>query len=134
MIKKNYILTVLIFALIMFKLESYEVIEVIPMSELILNQHPSTLTYPQKDQNYLAPLRQWLNQLEIRHEGMAHFLCQLIPTQCPFERDIYLLGRKIAHIPPLCKLNPLYEEVVFLRFRALCYLADECQQDVSHYC
>jgi len=54
--------------------------------------------------------------------------------QCPFEQDIYLFGRKIGHIPPLCKLNPLYEELIGLRFRALCYLADECGQDVSCYC
>jgi hypothetical protein len=44
------------------------------------------------------------------------------------------LGRKLFHIPPLCKLNPLYEEVVSLRFRALCYLADECGEDVTPYC
>lgn len=84
--------------------------------------------------DYLYPLRQRLNQLEIRSESVAHLLCRLIPMQCPFERDIYLLGRKIAHIPPLCKLNPLYEEVVALRFRALCYLADECGEDVTCYC
>jgi len=34
----------------------------------------------------------------------------------------------------MCKLNPLYEEVVALRFRALCYLADECGEDVTCYC
>lgn len=84
--------------------------------------------------DYLSPVRQWLNQLEIRHESMAHVLCRLIPVQCPFERDLYLLGHKIGHIPPLCKLNPLYSEVVALRFRALCYLADECGQDVRCYC
>lgn len=37
-------------------------------------------------------------------------------------------------IPPLCKLNPLYEEVIALRFRAQCYLADNCGEDVSLYC
>jgi hypothetical protein len=58
----------------------------------------------------------------------------LIPMQCPFEQDIYLFGRQIGHIPPLCQLNPLYEELIGLRFRALCYLADECGQDVSYYC
>ncbi len=82
----------------------------------------------------LHPIRQWLNQLEIKNIAMAHLLCRVIPTQCPFERDIYLFGRQIGHIPPLCKLNPLYEEVVSLRFRALCYLADECDEDVRCYC
>ncbi|OCQ97785.1 nitrogenase [Nostoc sp. MBR 210] len=80
------------------------------------------------------PLRQWLNNIEVRDRELAHRLCQLIPAQCPFERDIKLFGKTILHIPPMCKLNPLYEEVVSLRFRALCYLADECGEDVSQYC
>jgi hypothetical protein len=33
----------------------------------------------------------------------------------------------------LCKLNPLYEQLVGLRFRALSYLADDCGEDVSQY-
>jgi tellurite resistance protein len=82
----------------------------------------------------LHPVRDWLDQMEIHDPKVAHFLCRLIPSQCPFERDINLFGRKIAHIPPLCKLNPLYEQLVSLRFRALSYLADECQEDVSSYC
>ncbi|MEC4893955.1 MAG: Mo-dependent nitrogenase C-terminal domain-containing protein [Oscillatoria sp. PMC 1051.18] len=84
--------------------------------------------------DWLYPLRQWLNQVKIENQWIAHLLCRTIPVQCPFERDIYLFGRKIAHIPPLCKLNPLYEEVVGLRFRALCYLADECGEDIRCYC
>ncbi|MBF2003560.1 MAG: Mo-dependent nitrogenase C-terminal domain-containing protein [Synechococcales cyanobacterium M58_A2018_015] len=82
----------------------------------------------------LSPIRRWLNEFKINNAEVAHFLCRVIPVQCPFERDIYVFGHKVAHIPPLCKLNPLYEEVVGLRFRALCYLADECQQDVRCYC
>ncbi|MBD1911784.1 MULTISPECIES: Mo-dependent nitrogenase C-terminal domain-containing protein [unclassified Leptolyngbya] len=81
----------------------------------------------------LLPLRRWLDQMEIRDAAIAHTICQLIPAQCPFERDIYLFGRKVGHIPPLCKLNPFYEEVTGLRFRALCYLADECGEDVGCY-
>lgn len=82
----------------------------------------------------LNPIRKWLNKLEINNVAIAHFLCRMIPVQCPFERDICLFGRKLIHIPPLCKLNPLYEEVTGLRFRALCYLADECGEDVGCYC
>lgn len=81
----------------------------------------------------LQPIRRWLDKLEIRHCVIAHCLCRIIPAQCPFERDIYLFGHQIAHIPPLCKINPFYEEVVGLRFRALCYLAD-CGEDVRRYC
>jgi len=80
------------------------------------------------------PLRQWLESLEVKNPKLAHRLCKLIPAQCPFERDVKLFGRTLFHIPPMCKLNPLYEEVVMLRFRALCYLADECGEDISAYC
>lgn len=82
----------------------------------------------------LNPLRGWLQQLDIRNPAQAHFICRLIPAQCPFEREIRIGRRVLFHIPPLCKLNPLYEDVVGLRFRALCYLADECSIDVCHYC
>jgi len=82
----------------------------------------------------LYPIRQWLNNLEINNVALAHFICRMIPTQCPFERDISLFGRTIVSIPPLCKLNPLYEELIGLRFRALCYLADDCGEDVGCYC
>lgn len=107
------------------------------MFNFLLTQRPTNLEMQGKDnpiKRYLQPLRQWLNRFEIRDESMAHFLCRMIPVQCPFARDLYLFGRKIGHIPPLCKLNPLYEEVVALRFRALCYLADECGQDIRIYC
>jgi hypothetical protein len=82
----------------------------------------------------LNPLRQWLDRWTVNDLHLAHRICKLIPSQCPFERDVKLFGRIIAHIPPLCKLNPLFDEVVNLRFRALCYLADECGEDVSQYC
>lgn len=81
----------------------------------------------------LKPLREWLDGLDIHDPRVARFLCKMIPSQCPFERDIKLFDRKIVHIPPLCKLNPLYEQLVGLRFRALTYLADECKEDVSQY-
>jgi hypothetical protein len=81
----------------------------------------------------LQPLRQWVNKINIYDRSFAHRLCKLIPAQCPFERDLKLFGRTL-HIPPMCKLNPLYEEVVSLRFRALCYLADECGEDITSYC
>ncbi|AFZ26274.1 Mo-dependent nitrogenase [Cylindrospermum stagnale PCC 7417] len=82
----------------------------------------------------LQPIRQWLESIEIHNSKFAHFLCKSIPSQCPFERDVTLFGQKLFHIPPMCKLNPLYEQVVSLRFKALCYLADECGEDVTVYC
>ncbi|BAY64282.1 Mo-dependent nitrogenase family protein [Calothrix brevissima NIES-22] len=84
--------------------------------------------------DFLYPVRQWLEGIEIHNRKLAHFLCKAIPAQCPFERDIILFGRTLMHIPPMCKLNPLYEQVVTLRFKALCYLADECGEDIAVYC
>ena len=84
--------------------------------------------------NILQPLRQRVDSIQVRDRQLAHRLCKLIPSQCPFERDVKLFGKTLFHIPPMCKLNPLYEEVVGLRFRAMCYLADECGEDVSQYC
>jgi hypothetical protein len=89
---------------------------------------------PKPSFDILQPLRQWLNQIEVRNPKLAHRLCKIIPAQCPFERDVRFFSHTLFHIPPLCKLNPLYEEVVGLRFRALCYLADECGEDVTPYC
>jgi tellurite resistance protein len=82
----------------------------------------------------LLPMREWLDQLEVHDPRLARFLCKMIPPQCPFERDVKLFGHKVVHIPPMCKLNPLYDQLVGLRFRALTYLADDCQEDVSKYC
>lgn len=82
----------------------------------------------------LHPVRDWLDGMEVHDPKLARFLCKLIPPQCPFERDIKLFGHKIVHIPPMCKLNPLYEQLVGLRFRALSYLADDCGEDISEYC
>ena len=79
----------------------------------------------------LQPVRQWLDEIEIHDPKLARFLSKAIPAQCPFERDIKLFGHLIAHIPPLCKLNPLYDQLVSLRFRALCYLVDQCGEDIQ---
>lgn len=89
---------------------------------------------PKRNFDPLQPLRQWLDKVEVHNPQLAHRLCKMIPAQCPFERDVKLFGRTLFHIPPMCKLNPLYEEVVGLRFRALCYLADECGEDITAYC
>lgn len=81
----------------------------------------------------LKPAREWLDDLEVHDPRLARFLCKMIPSQCPFERDVELFGKKVVHIPAMCKLNPLYDQLVGLRFRALSYLADDCQEDVSPY-
>ena len=82
----------------------------------------------------LQPVRQWLESFKIENCRLARLLCTIIPASCPFEREIKFCDRTIIHIPPLCKLNPFYEQFVELRFKALCYLADECGEDVTMYC
>ncbi|NCJ05976.1 nitrogenase [Synechococcales cyanobacterium C] len=99
-----------------------------PMKEANATQQDS-----EQDSDLLHPVRNWLDGMDIKDPQVARFLCQLIPAQCPFERNVVLFGKKIVHIPPLCKLNPLYEQLVGLRFRALSYLADDCEEDISAY-
>ena len=86
---------------------------------------------------FLNPL-QWLQEridrLEIEQEQTARRIIELIPAQCPFAREIKAFNKVIFRIPPLCKLNPLYEQLIALRFRALCFLADQCGEDITAYC
>jgi tellurite resistance protein len=98
----------------------------------IVSSAVDTVQYPLLDP--LKPIRIWLDQLEIHDPKLARFLCRMIPSQCPFERDVVLFGHKVLHIPAMCKINPLYEQLVGLRFRAMSYLADTCGEDVSPYC
>lgn len=79
-------------------------------------------------------LQQWLDGLEIREAQTARRIIKLIPSQCPFAREIQVFGKVIFRIPALCKFNPLYEQLMGLRFRALCFLADSCDEDVTSYC
>ncbi|MEL6247772.1 MAG: DUF533 domain-containing protein [Cyanobacteria bacterium J06627_15] len=95
----------------------------------------SPLTPPAKKDGIdpLKPAREWLDQMSVEDPRLARFVCKLVPPQCPFERDVTLFGKKLVHIPPMCKLNPLYDQLVGLRFRALSYLADDCGEDVTPY-
>jgi hypothetical protein len=81
----------------------------------------------QADPNHhlIDPLRRWLDAIEPHDPAVARLLVKLIPAQCPFERDVVIFGRKLAHIPPMCKLNPLYDQLMALRFRCLCFLEGE---------
>jgi hypothetical protein len=83
--------------------------------------------------NLLQWLRSKFDHIEFHDPQLARFTSKIIPAQCPFERDIKLFGKKVAHIPPLCKLNPFYEQLVGLRFRALCYLVEQCGEDIQAY-
>jgi len=82
----------------------------------------------------LISIRHWLESIEIHDPKSAGLLCKLIPSRCPFERRIDLFGHTLLSIPALCKLNPLYDQLIDLRFRSLSYLADECGMDITPYC
>ncbi len=84
--------------------------------------------------NVLGPLRRWLNEINVCNPVRARLICQLIPAHCPFECTVRLGNIVCISIPSLCKLNPLYQELIGLRFRALCYLAEQCAADICHYC
>lgn len=67
----------------------------------------------------LKPIRTWLNQWDVDDVRTALLITRLVPASCPFAREFKLFGWTIAHLPPFCKLNPLYDELMSLRFRAL---------------
>jgi Mo-dependent nitrogenase C-terminus len=79
-------------------------------------------------------IRQFLDAIEICNPRIAHLVCKIIPSQCPFERQLRLFDRTIFSIPPLCKLNPFYDQLIELRFKSLIYLAEKCHEDISLYC
>lgn len=71
----------------------------------------------------LNHIKQLLESIEINSTQQANLLCNLIPSACPFARTIKLGTFKLV-IPPLCKINPLYEQLMELRFKAECYKAE----------
>jgi hypothetical protein len=84
--------------------------------------------------NLLNQIRYQLDSLEIRNSNLAKLLCKIIPSNCPFEKTVKILGRTLFQIPPLCKINPFYEQIVGLRYKCLLYLVDECGEDATRYC
>jgi Mo-dependent nitrogenase C-terminus len=98
-----------------------------------MNTSLPSFQHPASDFYLLKLLKQWLDQLEIHDRRIAQRIVKSIPAQCPFEHNITCFGRSIVHIPPLCKLNPIYEQLAGLRFRALCCLAEEWGEDISAY-
>ncbi|MBW4628253.1 MAG: nitrogenase [Brasilonema octagenarum HA4186-MV1] len=79
---------------------------------------------PNKGKMMIPLLQRKLDSIEIRNLRLARFLCRLIPESCPFHRTFKLMGYLI-NIPSICQINPFYEQLMSLRFRAL-----EC---LAHY-
>lgn len=88
-----------------------------------------SLPKPNKSVDVLKPIRNWLERMPVENEKTAYRIVSLIPADCPFERDVKVFKKTIAHIPPMCKINPLYDQLMMLRFKAMCYLVDECGVD-----
>lgn len=106
--------------------------EIKPINDLRKNLE-SASHHEEHHPRLLEPVKEWLDHMDIHDSRLANLICKVIPAQCPFERDIVLFGRKIMHIPAMCEINPLYDQLVGLRFRSLSYLADK-GEDVSKYC
>ena len=56
---------------------------------------------PKSKIDIFAPLRKWLDSVEVKNSTLAHRICRSIPSQCPFEKEIKLFGRTIVKIPPM---------------------------------
>jgi hypothetical protein len=71
----------------------------------------------------LNTIKQAIERIEIGNQKQANLLYNLIPSACPFARTLKL-GTFELVIPPLCKINPFYDNLMMLRFKAQCYLAE----------
>ncbi|MEA5486540.1 MULTISPECIES: Mo-dependent nitrogenase C-terminal domain-containing protein [Pseudanabaena] len=106
--------------------------EVKPINDLRKNLEANS-QHEEHHPSVLEPVKEWLDHMDIHDSRLANLICKVVPAQCPFERDVVLFGRKIMHIPAMCEINPLYDQLVGLRFRSLSYLADK-GEDISKYC
>ncbi len=70
-----------------------------------------------------------IENFEISHPKVAQLLSK-IPASCPFAREIRLLGYTFR-IPPLCHLNPFYDSLMLLRFRALTFLTETAPEKTA---
>jgi hypothetical protein len=89
----------------------------------------------QTQNDLLFPFFRWIETIEFPDQKIkiARLLCQLIPASCPFARDLSFLEYTL-HIPPLCKLNPLYDYLMGLRWGALTFLTDVGGKDTDFSC
>lgn len=54
---------------------------------------------------------------------LARKWIDLVPSKCPFERQIWLGDTLVLYVPPLCSLNPLSSQLYEIRLEAQTYLA-----------
>ncbi|MEB3319226.1 MAG: Mo-dependent nitrogenase C-terminal domain-containing protein [Cyanobacteriota bacterium] len=101
------------------------------VGEGLLASLPETCCDSDDSAGLLDQLKAWLAGLVPSEPAVARFLVRLIPDQCPFERDVRLFGHKLVHIPPMCKINPLYDQLIALRLRCLTVLAERQAEGAS---
>jgi tellurite resistance protein len=94
------------------------------VGEEVLAALPEACSDTEDSAGPLDSLKAWLDGLDPADPAVARFLTRLIPARCPFEREIKLFGHKIVHIPPMCTINPLYDQLVALRLRCLTSLEE----------
>ena len=73
---------------------------------VVAELHEEQATHGDSDST-MERLRSWLDAQAPSDPAVARLLVKLIPAQCPFERDVVVLGRRLVHIPPMCRINPL---------------------------
>jgi hypothetical protein len=75
----------------------------------------ATLTtgFTRKQSRLLSWVKRTIDGINVESEQLSRFVVASIPAQCPFARKVSLNGKLLFEIPPLCKLNPAYDEVVF---------------------
>lgn len=71
--------------------------------------------------------------VKVDGSSTTSLICELMPSQCPFKREIYFQNHKLFQIFSLGPFNPVYEKVIVFRFREFSYLADQCSKDINRY-
>lgn len=78
------------------------------------------IAHSKPNKGLIFQIKMRIETFEVCHPKVAQLLSK-IPASCPFSREIRLLGYTFQ-IPSLCHLNPFYDSLMLLRFRALTFL------------
>ena len=81
----------------------------------------------QVQDRWLSFLKTQIDRVQINSSAQAQWICKLLPSSCPFERNFTLFGHSF-HSPALCQLNPLFPQLMLLRYKALTYIASNSAQ------
>lgn len=70
----------------------------------------------------LAPIRRWMNTIEVGNVLVAQMICHLVPNTCSSAHEIRFFDRTWFTVPSICQVNPFKDELIDLRFRAADFL------------